>query len=151
AALGQVTVFGRDGKQLATIGPPIAANSIVLSPDETRILIFSAGEGGSILDVNQQGREAVPPDVAWFGWSEDSRSVIGIAGRPGDPTRSVMRRTVGSRTTTKLADVQMSLPAFLDLSPDRKTVLGIDGVGVAAWSIGDDRAVPFLTADAGQS
>jgi eukaryotic-like serine/threonine-protein kinase len=75
AALSQVTVFDRQGKPIGTAGPFGSYSNVVLSPDETQLLVDSSD--WRLLEVGQPGYLELPKDVGWFGWSEGGAKLIG--------------------------------------------------------------------------
>ena len=130
AALSQITIFNREGKEIGTAGPPSSIRSIVLSPDGTRLLLRSE-TGGWVVDVEQSGRRTLPRGVSWSGWSPDGSRIVGVKSpemhlveRGVDDTGEP--RTIGSLNFP-------SPPAFLLNSPDLSRVV--------AMADGRDRAL----------
>ena len=81
AAASQVTEFDRQGNPIRTSGPLESYDSLVLSPDEKRLLV-SAFPAGWLVDVGQPGRLDLPKGVIWFGWSAGGSKLIGVRGPP---------------------------------------------------------------------
>jgi hypothetical protein len=95
ADLAQATVFDRRGERIATSGSASAITSLVLSPDETRLLLYSI-RGGWVTEAGGSGRVPLPTGVRWFDWASDSDTVVGVrqalcAGVPEHPERAVPR------------------------------------------------------------
>ncbi|HTX35691.1 MAG TPA: protein kinase [Bryobacteraceae bacterium] len=123
AALNQVTIFDRQGKELGTAGPPMSVGWIALSPDEKRLL--AAGNGSWLLEAGQPGSVKLPAG-RWGFWSPDGSRWIGILGsgrwlaeRPADLTSE-------PREIRPTPDGMASLQ---DVSPDGKEVLAAVGSG----------------------
>ena len=72
AALGQVTVFDRQGSEIETAGPEGPVYSIALSPDGTRLL----ADGQWFVSPNQPGRNPLGTGY-WFIWSPDGSRLLG--------------------------------------------------------------------------
>jgi hypothetical protein len=119
AALSRVTVFDRKGTAIGTSGPPSPVGSLILSPDETRLL---AGASSSwLLDVGQPGRLDLGATVAWRFWSPDGTKLIGSGGG------KILERSVsGSGEVRELGD-RRGIPQ--DLSPDGNQVLSMGSTG----------------------
>jgi len=71
AAMSRVTVFDRSGRPIATAGPPANFSDILLSPDETRLLVdllVDSDAGRSLVEVGQPGLLPLPKGVTWWTW-----------------------------------------------------------------------------------
>lgn len=163
ADAAQVTVFNRRGEQLGAAGPPSLIVSIVLSPDESRLLAFSPGIA-SVVEVGQSGRVPIPRGARWFGWSSDGARILGIR-QPGSP---YSQSASVSRGPASLVEVSadgaggiqpigdLAVPVFLnpqDVSPDETRVLGQDGDDITVLradrnATPAERSVSFLVDEA---
>jgi eukaryotic-like serine/threonine-protein kinase len=121
AALSQVTIFDRQGKQLATAGPPSSVDRIAVSPDETR-LVASGGEHAWIMDVGQPGRIPLPTGIRWFDWHADGSRVVGL-GSLRQGTQLVELSADGSGPVRQIAQFTSPLGNPQDFSPDGRHVL----------------------------
>jgi hypothetical protein len=115
AALNQVTIFDRRGKEIGTAGPPSAVRSLILSPDETRLLAY--GESSWLIDPGQSGRLSLGTGWSWTLWSPDGSRLLGSRTSSG---------RVGERVVNATGEVHEigAAPGDLqDVSPDGKQVL----------------------------
>jgi serine/threonine protein kinase len=114
-ALSQVAVFDRQGKQVATFGPPNDFNYLRLSPDESHLLAHSNDSGSQLLERDQPGMLGLGP-IAWFVWSPDGSHLLGR-----QDSRIVERSLSGPGDVRALSEA----PGILleDVSPDGKTAL----------------------------
>ena len=130
AALSQITIFNREGKEIGTAGPPSSIRSIVLSPDGTRLLLRSE-TGGWVVDVEQSGRRTLPGGVSWTGWSPDGLRIVGVK----YPEMHLVERGVDD-TGEPRAIGSLNFPspsAFLVNSPDLSRVVAMTIGGTALW------------------
>jgi len=118
AALSQITVFDRQGKAIATAGSPGSVDSVVLSPDETRVL--ASTDRHWIMDVGQPGRLALPDAQQWFGWSPDGSKLLGRRGQ-----EFVEMPAAGSGEVRQSGHLARGGGRIHDISPDGKHVLGV--------------------------
>jgi hypothetical protein len=122
AALSQMTVFDRHGKQAGTAGPPTAIHFVSLSPDETRLLGGSE-TGAWLLEPNRPGRLSFGLSP-WFCWSPDGSGLVGAKG-----TRVLEQSLRGWGGVHELAEVA-GLDRFEDISQDGKQILYLAGGSV---------------------
>jgi eukaryotic-like serine/threonine-protein kinase len=116
AALNQATIFDRQGKVIGTAGPPSAIESVLLSPDETRVLAM--GDGSWLLSPGQSGSLSLGKDL-WALWSPDGSRLVG-AGRGRWLERSV-------NLSSEVHELGAAGGMLQDISPDGKQVLTMGG------------------------
>jgi hypothetical protein len=126
AALSQVTIFDRQGNVIGTAGPGGPVTSILLSPDEKR-LVANSIMGSWLLDVGQPGSLSLGVGWWWL-WAPDGTKLIGQS--------QLSRGRIGERavnSTGEIRDLGDSTGLLQDLSPDGTQVLfGFAGGGVAS-------------------
>jgi WD40 repeat protein len=158
AALSQVTVFDRQGHPIGTAGPPGSIDSVVLSPDETHVLVFSSVDPSWLLEVGQPGRFALPLEASWFGWSPDGSKLLGL---------SVLQPVIGAIGLAEMPaggsgevrHVDQLSPGFRgrvhDISPDGKQALGMTALGRGIFSLqlygGADKTAPRALVQTGEA
>src|SRR5207302_3052007 len=116
AALSQVTIFDRQGKEIGKAGPPGMMTSLSLSPDETRLLAHDVGQTW-LLDASQPGHLSLEGRWEWVLWSPDGSKLWGQEKTTG--------RRIGERSLTS-GDIRGfgDSPGTLhDISPDGKDAL----------------------------
>jgi hypothetical protein len=123
AALNQVTIFDRRGKEIGKAGPPTTAPSLSLSPDEKRLLAY--GDGSWLLEPGQSGRRRVESLSTWY---PDGTRILGYGRRSGLVERAVS----GAGEAHQLAAVSDGLHAVQDLSPDGRDVLIMRGISTVS-------------------
>ena len=125
AALSQVTAYNRDGSVVSTTGPPLAADVLRLSPDETRLLAVDADRTW-LLDVGRPGRLDLGLGIDWWFWSPDGSNLIGTTfiGAAGRGRGRLVERAVAGGEVRELGTYR-GLPQ--DLSPDGTHVLLMAG------------------------
>ena len=130
AALSQITIFNREGKEIGTAGPPSSIRSIVLSPDGTRLLLRSE-TGGWVVDVDQSGRRTLPRGVNWSGWSPEGSRVVGVK----SPEMHLVERGVDDTGEPRMIGSLNfpSSPASVVNSPDLSRVVAMPAGGAALW------------------
>ena len=115
AALGQVTVFDRQGNEIETAGPEGTVGSIALSPDGTRLL----ADRQWLLRPNQPGRNPLGAGV-WVLWTPDGSGLLGYL--PDlDPLKIFERPVDGSADLREVGPDVDGLPQ--DISPDGTEIL----------------------------
>ena len=120
AALNQVTIFDRHGKELGTAGSPDGLNFIAVSPDDSRVLAEGSGEAW-LFTPGQPGRLALGNNES-YRWKSDGL----LVGEGGG--KLIERAPDGSKNFKELGKVNRQ---FLDVSPDGKHVLvGSENVGI---------------------
>ena len=130
AALGQVTVFDRQGNEIETAGPEGTVASIALSPDGTRLL----ADRQWLLRPNQPGRNPLGAGY-WVLWSPDGSGLLGYL--PDlDPLKIFERPVDGSVDPHELGPAIDGLPQ--DVSPDGTEILytGLDRRSVSSARVG---------------
>jgi eukaryotic-like serine/threonine-protein kinase len=133
AELDQVTTFDRQGKVVATTGPPNSVFWLNLAPDETRLLALT--DRSRLLDVGQSGHIDLGADVIWQFWSPDGKMLIG-----SDGEHIFERSTEGSGQIRILRTAKGSLQ---DLSPNGEHLLTMpSGYGHEIVSLELDVASP---------
>ena len=80
AAVAQVTIFDRQGKELGTAGAPASVMFLRLSPDETHLLAGSASNESWLSELGRPGRLSVGDD-GWLLWSPDGLRLLGDEGQ----------------------------------------------------------------------
>jgi len=129
AALNQVTIFDRRGKEIGTTGPLEATQSLELSPDEARLLAY--GERSWLLDPGQSGRLSLGTSWLWTLWSPDGSHLLGYRKSSG---RMAERVVNGTGEVHELGAAVGDNPE--DVSPDGKQVLWMRGaVGLFSLSL----------------
>jgi hypothetical protein len=117
-----VTAFTRRGEAVGTTGPPLAAGSVELSPDETRLL--AVGEASWLLDVDQPASLALPADARWRFWSPDGSALLGSRG-----DLLIERDLIGGATRDIGRVDPLGVPQAL--SPDGRHLLTmLQGIGL---------------------
>ncbi len=116
AALNQVTIFDREGREIGTAGPQSGVNSVLLSPDETRLLAGGSDDGAWLLNPGQSGRLGL--GKAWFRWQPDGSHLLVQASSGRLEERSID----GSGAARALGEASGELE---DISPDGKEVLAV--------------------------
>jgi serine/threonine protein kinase len=76
ATVAQLTEFDRNGAEKGRSGPPDSFASVIVSPDETRLLFFSQ-ESGWLAETGRPGKLALPNGVLWYGWLDGGKKLIG--------------------------------------------------------------------------
>ena len=152
ADLTQATMFNRRGEQVGTAGPASAVTSIVLSPDETRLLAFSAMTV-LVFEVGQPGRVPIPRGVRWFTWSPDGARIFGmrqphlpyaqpvIASEADQPSAFVDGPADGSSGVRTIVELEDPFLNPQDVSPDGTAVLGQDGDDVKILRVNKNQGV----------
>ncbi len=115
AALNQVTIFDRHGKEIGTAGPPGSFSDIALSPDETRLLC-----GGSLLEPGKPGRVSLGTGWSWDLWSPDGSRLIGAR---GSSHWLAERSADGASEPWEIRPIPDGATGYQDVSPDGKEVL----------------------------
>ena len=130
AALGQVTVFDRQGNEIETAGPEGTVGSIALSPDGTRLL----ADRQWLLRPNQPGRNPLGAGY-WVLWSPDGSGLLGYL--PDlDPLKIFERPVDGSVDPHELGLAIVGIPQ--DISPNGTEILymGLDRRSVYTARVG---------------
>ena len=122
AGVAQATWFDRTGKVLGTAGPPCLGDTMLLSPDQTHILLrsFTDHVGYSIAEADRSGfvgLTGVDDDPHWM----PDNSHILYSRRVGDSYR-LLERAVEGGPENELARLS-ELGALLDVSPDGRWAL----------------------------
>ena len=115
AAVGQVTVFDREGNEIETAGPEGTVASIALSPDGTRLL----ADGEWLLRPNQPGRNPLGAGYWWI-WSPDGSGLLGSL-EDGPPWQIFERPVDGSGEPRELGPAIDGI--LQDISPDGTEIL----------------------------
>ena len=116
AALSQVTIFDRSGREIGTAGPPLDVHSLALSPDESRLTTWNVTTS-SIVTPGQSGNLRASPGVpATWRWFPDGSRQLGQNDRRGLWARSLG----GDGEPHKLGEIPGNLQ---DISPDGKQIL----------------------------
>lgn len=148
AALNQITTFDRGGNPIGTTGPPAPLTSIVLSPDQTRML--ANGESAWIFDIGQPSGQTLPDQANWLGWSRDGSKVLGF----GAKNNLVELSPNGSGELHDLGAIGVEFTPQ-DISPDGQYYLamgrGTGGISVTSLEGEPAHRVPrpFVQSDEG--
>lgn len=121
AALNQVTMLDRRGNQVGTAGPPGPFHTIVLSPDETRLLAVRPPES-SLFEPGKPGRVSLGTGWTWALWSPDGSRLFGEL-----PPRQLGERSVDFADARVLGTLPDGTISLEDISPDGKEVLAMLG------------------------
>lgn len=125
-ALSQVTVFDRRGNPLGTSGPPLAFQSLRLSPDQTRLLASDEIIGSHLLEINKPGLLNLG-QTRWSAWSPDGARLLGIE---GDAT--IIERSVADAHTVRTVADAPKISFIQAISPNGKVAVCTDkGIFVA--------------------
>jgi Tol biopolymer transport system component len=119
--LSLVTIFDRRGKQISTAGSPTVAQTLKLSPDETRLLVGSDNTAW-LLEPGQPGQQPVKQGDRETRWSQDGSTFFDTVPFGGENQRVVERPVTGEGPVRELAKPP-GLGRLEDISPDGKTVL----------------------------
>jgi hypothetical protein len=139
AEQAQVTRFSRGKEPATATGPPSPVDSIVLSPDEGRLLAFSPRQAW-IIEPAQTSRMPLPKGIRWFGWSRKDAAILGLRaasadGISRDHSVLVERPIDIVGETQSLGAFTAPLPNPQDRSPDGLVVLGVAPEGAAVlWA-----------------
>jgi serine/threonine protein kinase len=120
AALNQLTILDRRGKQVGTAGPPGSFHSIALSPDETRLLAISPESW--LFEPGQPGRISLGTGSVWALWSPDGARLFGE-----HALRQLTERAVNGGEVRDIRALPDGLTSLQDISPDGKEVLAMIG------------------------
>ncbi|MGO9262569.1 MAG: hypothetical protein ACLQU1_40755 [Bryobacteraceae bacterium] len=124
AALNQVTILDRQGKEVSTAGSGGPIQSLALSPDETRLL--ASGDDSWLLDPGQSGRQSLGRGWSWDLWSPDGSRLVGYRGRSA---------LLGERPVDGTGGIQVighlpgDITSLQDVSPDGRQVLAMASTG----------------------
>ena len=139
AERAHVTMYDRRSQQTTTVGMPDTFDSVVLSPDETRLLVHRPSRAW-VLDIGQTGRQSTPGGIRWFAWSRDSK-LLGLQSqvtRPINPAtdqpRLVEHPANGSAEVRVVGSFLDTFSVPQDISPDERDVLGVTPEGTAIVS-----------------
>jgi eukaryotic-like serine/threonine-protein kinase len=121
AGLSLVTIFDRRGKQISTAGSPTVAQTLKLSPDETRLLAGSDNTAW-LLEPGQPGQQPLKQGDRETLWSRDGSTFFDTVPFGGENQRVVERPVTGEGPVQELAKPP-GLGRLEDISPDGKTVL----------------------------
>jgi len=121
AALSQVTIFDREGKEIGIAGSPTVVQTLRLAPDETRLLVgFDATAW--LLEPGRPGRQQLEQDSQDALWSPDGSKLLAASTVSGNHTRIVERSVAEQGTGRELAKPSGTW-RLEDISPDGKTLL----------------------------
>jgi len=126
AALNQVSIFDRRGKEIGVAGPPGKIDSIFLSPDE-RLLLAEGADGAWLLTPGQPGSLSLGKGVL-FRWRPDG---LGLVGRSS--SGRLVERAIGS--SNELHDLGAFPGDLQDISPDGKRLLTLWKGDIATSSL----------------
>jgi hypothetical protein len=121
AALSLVTILDRQGKQISTAGSPTVAETLKLSPDETRLLV-GFDDNAWLLEPGQPGQQPLKQSDRETLWSRDGSAFFDTIPWGGEDQRVVERPAAGEGPVRELAKPP-GLGRLEDISPDSKTVL----------------------------
>jgi hypothetical protein len=119
AALSQVTIFDRGGKEIGTAGPPSVVQTLRLAPDETRLLV-GFNLTAWLLEPGRPGRQQLEQGDLGTMWSPDGSKLIATI--PGNDSRVVERSITGQGPVRELAKPS-GMWFAQDISPDGKALL----------------------------
>ena len=143
AALAQVTVFDRQGNEIATAGPESPVHSIAVSPDGTRLL----ADGEWLLRPNESGRN--PLGAGYWFWAPDGPGFLGLTSMDGPPWQIFERPVDGSANPRELGLALAGFPE--DISPDGTEILYTGpGLAVSSGRVAPDDGTDRLLVDTGE-
>jgi hypothetical protein len=121
AALSQVTIFDRAGKEIGMAGSPTVVQTLRLAPDETRLLV-GFNETAWLLEPGRPGRQQLEQGTLDTLWSPDGSKLLAPSTVGGNDTRIMERSVTGQGTVRELARPSGTW-RLEDISPDGKTLL----------------------------
>ena len=121
AALSQVTIFDREGKEIGMAGSPTVVQTLRLAPDETRLLV-GFNETAWLLEPGRPGRQQLEQGSLDTLWSPDGSKFLAPSTVSGNDTRIMERSVTGQGTVRELAK-PAGMWRLEDISPDGKTLL----------------------------
>ncbi len=121
AGLSLVTIFDRQGKEVATAGSPSFIQTLKLSPDETHLLAGFQGTAW-LLEPGQPGQQPLKQGDRETLWSRDRSTSFDTVPWLGENQRVISRPMTGEGPIRELAKPP-GLGRLEDISPDGKTVL----------------------------
>ena len=121
AALSQVTIFDRAGKEIGMAGSPTVVQTLKLAPDETRLLV-GFNETAWLLEPGRPGRQQLEQGTLDTLWSPDGSKLLAPSTVSGNDTRIMERSVTGEGIVRELAKLSGTW-RLEDISPDGKTLL----------------------------
>ena len=119
AVASQAVIFDRKGNRIGTVGAPVPANRILLSPDEAHLLVASAA-GVWVMESNGPGRVSLGSGVLAKVWSPYGSGVIENRG-----PEIVQRSIIGDQNIRQLAGPLVAGERLFlhDISADGRRIL----------------------------